>query len=134
MNAPSANTSITVSCPSGHRLRGGTELMGRVVQCPKCSQPLVFGGAQAGQAATGTAEQDRVAVSPSGPRELTESQVLAILSERVSSDAPEDASTVPRRPCRQCGNSVAETQAVCPRCRSYLGVLPTFMDRLADPS
>ena len=37
-----SNTKITVSCPSGHRLRGGPDLIGKMVKCPRCQWQFIF--------------------------------------------------------------------------------------------
>ncbi len=42
MNKPQPENTITVSCPSGHRLRGGFEMFGKNVKCPRCQAAFVF--------------------------------------------------------------------------------------------
>ncbi|MDA9858391.1 hypothetical protein N9D23_09735 [Rubripirellula sp.] len=115
---------VTVQCPSGHRLRGDTKLIGKIVKCPKCAVEFTF------------AEQKPTrppAASPAASnREITDTGVMRILNEmgelaRVNIEPD----SVESRPCTRCGTSVPENIAVCSYCNCYVGILPSYMQRLS---
>lgn len=125
-----SSSKITLFCPSGHRLRGGAELMGKRVVCPRCKSAFVFAPSPA---------QLRPKAAPSerdAPHSVTESRVLAILAEQVgierSDGAPMDGGekTPMVRRCHKCDRPISDADAVCPHCRTYQDELPTFMREL----
>jgi hypothetical protein len=126
---PSTNAKITLFCPSGHRLRGGTELMGRRVKCPKCKTEFVFAPTASESRPAGSNRSDATS-----KRTVSESGVMAILGEMDRSVPPPRRQPPPSRPCPKCRGSVLESLSVCPSCNMYLGVMPTFMRELHDPS
>jgi hypothetical protein len=142
MNEIQANTKITVTCPGGHRLRGGTLLVGKPVCCPKCHAEFVFGAREALAAENRTVSDTAVirilgempappaaatAQSPKvEPRSISDTGVMRILGESLPAGRSVK-SRVPQRPCTRCGLAIPETAAVCDHCHCYVGELPAFL-------
>lgn len=115
---------VTVQCPSGHRLRGDTRLIGKTVKCPKCEAEFTF--------AEHKLPQPPAVSSAASNREITDTGVMRILNEmgelaRVNIEPD----SVESRPCTRCGTSVPENIAVCSYCNCYVGILPAYMQRLS---
>ncbi len=121
MNTPS-NINITVFCPSGHRLRGGRELMGRRVICPKCQTQFDFAPEPT---------EPRPSAAPAR-RTVSESGVMAILGDMQQSPPPPRQQPPSTRPCPACSGAVNDGLPVCPHCGTYIGAMPTFMRQLRD--
>ena len=109
-------TKITMSCPSGHRVRGGANLVGHTVRCPKCQAEFVFGEK----------------TPPAEPKEVTDTGVMRILGEMSDSDMPAQGGEVALRPCSRCGVAIPESLTVCSHCNCYVGVMPSFMKQITD--
>ena len=73
MNKLQPENTITVSCPSGHRLRGGFEMFGKNVKCPRCQAAFVFAPAKA---------------NDSDHRAVTDTGVMRILGDMPQVTAP----------------------------------------------
>lgn len=145
MNDVHVSTKITVTCPDGHRLRGGTLLVGKTVRCPKCHTEFVFAGnhQRAGEkrSVTDTGVLRILGEMPKPPASLsidermhrkqsvTDTGVMRILGDMPETPRPASVA-VPHRPCSRCGVPIPETLAVCNHCHCYVGVLPTFMRQL----
>ncbi|MGB0597806.1 MAG: hypothetical protein ACPGLY_14050 [Rubripirellula sp.] len=113
-----------VQCPSGHRLRGGAKLIGKIVKCPKCEVEFTFAEPKPLRPPTASAAACN--------REITDTGVMRILNEmgelaRVNIEPD----SVESRPCTRCGTSVPENIAVCSYCNCYVGILPSYMQRLS---
>lgn len=119
MSHAESETQITMCCPSGHRVRGGTELLGRSVRCPKCQTPFVF-----------AAEKPRPAPAVR-PHPMSDTGVMRILGDMSVSSLTQMDSEVAFRPCSRCGVTIPETMAVCSHCNCYVGVMPTFMKQMS---
>lgn len=149
MNHTQPENTITVSCPSGHRLRGGPEMIGKNVKCPRCKSPFAF-------VPTNSSDSDHRAITdtgvmrilgdmpplpvPSQPdpiddRSVTDTGVMRILDDvsELSPQAKQPTETK-TRPCSRCGVAIHESLAVCPHCSCYIGVMPSFMEKMTgDP-
>ena len=126
MQETSPETKITATCPSGHRLRGDDKLVGKLVKCPRCQVEFTF----AGPTATRPAAVRQPPVVDN--REITDTGVMRILNEMGELARVEtEPSAVESRPCTRCGTSVPENLAVCSYCNCYLGILPSYMQRLS---
>lgn len=100
---------ITCKCPRGHKLRGATQLIGKSVRCPRCSEKFVFG------------YHVRETVS--------DTAVVRMLGDAPA--APPMPETVPTmRPCSRCGIAISASSSVCEHCNCYVGVQPDFMAKL----
>ena len=124
MREVESESKVTVQCPSGHRLRGDTKLLGKIVKCPKCEVEFTF--------ADPNLTRPPTASSAANHREITDTGVMRILSEmgelaRVNIEPD----SVESRPCTRCGTSVPENIAVCSYCNCYVGILPSYMQRLS---
>ncbi|TWT81966.1 hypothetical protein CA13_34210 [Planctomycetes bacterium CA13] len=97
--------SVTASCPSGHHVRGGKELLGRMVRCPKCATEFLF----------------EVPTKPP----ISDSGVMAILGD-VPPLPPPPNKRPTTRPCPQCQKLIPESSHVCPHCSFYVAKLPGF--------
>ncbi len=95
MNTP-PNAKITVFCPAGHRLRGGTELVGKQVRCPRCETQFVFAPTASAESLTTPSNSPQ----PSPRSAVTESRVMAILGEmqQSTSSAPGQPNSPQRLP------------------------------------
>ena len=114
---------VTVQCPSGHRLRGGTKLLGKIVKCPKCKVEFTFADHKLTRPPT--------ASSAAKNGEITDTGVMRILSEMGEiARVKIEPGSVESRPCTRCGTSVPENIAVCSYCNCYVGILPSYMQRL----
>lgn len=157
MHEPQPTSKITHLCPSGHRLSGGAELVGKTVKCPRCGAAFVF-----------APSAEAPPTSPSAPvnddRRVTDTRVMRILGDHpsppVSSEPappvnaeakgftdtgvmrilgdvshlpppPEERQETPTRPCPRCEVPIPETAAVCEHCNCYVGVMPRFMSNLS---
>lgn len=152
MTQPNADTKISVSCPSGHRLRGGSELVGKQVRCPKCSTAFVF--APTASASETTRPHDSRSVTDTGVmrilgdmpkpvdapkqaspkiRSMTDTGVMRILGDESDLPSkPEQKAASPLRPCKRCGIAIQDSLAVCPHCSCYIGVMPTFLQQMTS--
>ena len=113
------NQTVTTVCPSGHKVRGRADLVGKTVKCPRCEIPFVFA----------------LTVKPtpnSTPREVTDTGVMRILGSMEAVPPPPKRRSKPERPCPRCGTAVVETTPVCTHCNCYLGVLPTFFHQMSS--
>jgi hypothetical protein len=110
---------ITMACPSGHRVRGGVELIGRTVKCPKCQSQFEF-------------RDPNVRVDqPVESRKVTDTSVMRILGEMGSeADLMPSDHEVALRPCTRCGVAIPESLTVCSHCNCYVGVMPSFMKQM----
>ena len=117
-----SESTMVMACPSGHRVRGGIELAGQTVRCPKCRAQFVF----APRPATPSAGGD--------PNEVTDTGVMRILGDMEVSPKPEASPEVAHRPCSRCGVAIPETLSVCSHCNCYVGVMPTFMKQITGNS
>ena len=147
MNELQPTTKITVTCPSGHRLRGGTLLIGKSVCCPKCHTEFVFALGSVSrtdhQAVTdtgvmrilgempGKSQKDFVAPPVTENVRVSDTGVIRILSETGESTQPPREAEV-LRPCSRCGVPIPETLAVCNHCNCYVGVLPSFLNKMTS--
>lgn len=109
-------TKITMSCPACHRVRGGANLVGHTVRCPKCQAEFVFAPARP--------EPDS--------RKVTDTGVMRILGDMSDSGMPVQGGEVPLRPCSRCGVAIPESLTVCSHCNCYVGVMPSFMKQITD--
>ena len=124
---PKPNTKLTVSCPSGHRLRGRVEMIGKRVKCPRCSVEFDF----LKSSDTATHDRERVATPAAGDRRgVSESRVMAILGDMNDLSSAPISEPTQSRPCAKCGGAVSESLTVCPHCNTYVGVMPNFMREL----
>ena len=73
MNNSNSDSKFTVSCPSGHRLRGDLEMIGETVSCPKCQTPFVFAPTRPEQSVN---------------RSVTDTGVMRILGEMPQPPSP----------------------------------------------
>ena len=102
---------ISISCPSGHRLRGKSEMVGRKVKCPKCASVFV--------------------VSLPHRSELTDTGVMEILGEADAPPPPPPDESMPAtRLCPRCERLIAVWANVCEHCYCYVGQLPPEMQRI----
>ena len=107
---------ILCKCPHGHRLRGGVDLIGKSVRCPRCNEKFVF-GYQIHESISDTA-------------------VMRILGDAPASTDPE-SHVEPQsglKTCYSCGGPVSEAASVCKSCRNSIGVLPDFFSQLRGGS
>ncbi|MDG2221285.1 MAG: hypothetical protein P8L85_07895 [Rubripirellula sp.] len=126
MQETTPDSKITVQCPSGHRLRGDTKLIGKTVKCPKCEVDFTFAEPEPTHPVTES--------SPSrvDNQEITDTGVMRILNEMGELARVDiEPNVVDSRPCTRCGTSVPENMAVCSYCNCYLGILPSYMQRLS---
>jgi hypothetical protein len=105
---------ITMFCPSGHRVRGGAELVGHTVRCPKCHAEFVFAG------------ENREPES----KKVTDTGVMRILGDLSEGELPTQDHEVPLRACSRCGVAIPESLTVCNHCNCYVGVMPSFMKQM----
>ena len=100
---------ITCACPRGHKLRGGPEMIGRQVRCPRCRDVFSFG----------------YAIRES----VSDTAVLRLLGD-APAPPPEPKSAVRARPCNKCGHAISPEATVCQHCKFYVGQLDTFFQQL----
>ncbi len=112
------NQKVTTACPSGHKVRGKSELVGKKVRCPRCEVEFVF-------ALTIKASAE----APS--KEVTDTGVMRILGSMDAVPPAPKRRVSTERPCPRCGTAVLESTPVCTHCNCYLGVLPTFLNELS---
>ena len=119
MSHPETESKITMACPSGHRVRGGVEMLGRTVRCPKCQVQFLF--SPESKRTTPTVES----------RKMTDTGVMRILGD--CSQMPEAAASTEAtlRPCSRCGVAIPEALTVCSHCNCYVGVMPSFMKHMS---
>ncbi len=144
MNKPESRVKITVACPSGHRLRGGTNLVGKRVKCPKCNSEFVFAPTQPAESQNravtdtgvmrilGDAPQSRPPATKSAKSEsraVTDTGVMRILGNH-SASPPMQQPSVEMRRCPRCQVLTPESAAVCEHCNCYLGAMPTFLKQM----
>ncbi|WP_182867295.1 hypothetical protein [Stieleria mannarensis] len=108
------NERITCRCPRGHKLRGGTNLIGETVRCPRCSEKFVFG------------YQVR--------KDVTDTAVVRILGDGPATPTPPAKREPKLRPCSRCGVAISAAASVCKHCNCYVGILPDFLSKLSDGS
>ncbi len=151
MNTPQSDNKITVACPSGHRLRAGTEMVGKTVACPKCQAKFVFAPmkatpsehAPASRGVTDTGvmrilgdmpktSQPEKPQRPPENRAVTDTGVMRILGDVTDLRQAPQPSSVALRPCSRCGVPIPESLAVCNHCHCYIGVMPTFLKQLSN--
>lgn len=112
MNKPESER-ITCKCPRGHKLRGATDLIGKTVRCPRCSEKFVFGYYVR--------------------ENVTDTAVVRILGDGpVAVPTPEKDPTT--RLCTRCGVATSAKISVCQHCNCYVGIMPDFMSSLSDNS
>ncbi len=119
MSHVESESKITMACPSGHRVRGGADMVGRTVRCPKCQAEFVF------------AEKPVPAVETPESRQVTDTGVMRILGDPEITPMGVPGDQVSLRPCSRCGVAIAETLTVCNHCNCYVGVMPSFMKRMS---
>lgn len=105
------NDRIMCKCPRGHKLRGGVDLIGKSVRCPRCSEKFVF-GYEVRESVTDTAVCRILGDAPAAP------------------PAPEKDPTT--RLCSRCGVATSAKISVCQHCNCYVGLMPDFMSSLSD--
>ena len=113
------NQKVTTRCPSGHKVRGNADLVGKTVKCPRCEVRFIF-------ALTMTPTPSSTA------KEVTDTGVMRILGSMDAVPPPPKRRNRRERPCPKCGTAVVENTPVCPNCNCYLGVLPTFLHRMSS--
>ena len=147
MSQSQTTVKITVQCPKGHRLRGGTNLCGKTIRCPKCQAEFVFAPTKPSppenRQVTDTAVMRILGDGPgelvaenaapadadqAALRRLSDTGVVRILAEPASIETT--SSEVETRPCPRCNVPTPENAAVCEHCNTYLGVMPTFLKQL----
>jgi hypothetical protein len=105
--------SITLSCPSGHRLRGDASFIGKKVKCPRCQAAFV--------------------ISAPKEKQVTDTAVMRILGDLpVRQELPRTDPEPERRPCPRCDVSISQDAQVCQHCNCYVGVMPRFMTEMFD--
>ncbi|OYP35180.1 hypothetical protein [Rhodopirellula sp. MGV] len=104
---------VTCKCPGGHKVRGGSDLIGKTVRCPRCKEKFVF-GYQIRETVTDTAVVRMLGDFPSLP--------VAPIAEQPT-----------MRPCGRCGIAISTNASVCKHCQCYVGHLPDFFARLSNP-
>lgn len=109
---------VTAVCPSGHKLRGDSSLVGKTVKCPRCDVEFVFAL---------TFKSSPVADA----KEVTDTGVMRILGDMETVPPAPKRRTNSDRPCNRCGTSVPESSAVCSHCNCYVGVLPSFLNEIS---
>ena len=102
---------LTCKCPRGHKLRGGSDLVGRSVRCPRCSEKFVFGY---------HVRED-----------VTDTAVVRILGD-APSPPPMPQPEFATRPCQRCGVGISAKSTVCEHCNCYVGSLPDFLANLGS--
>ena len=104
--------SITLTCPSGHRLRGDVSFIGKKVKCPRCQAAFV--------------------ISVPEEKKVTDTAVMRILGDApVAPQTPRADSSPETRPCPRCNVSIDQDAHVCRHCNCYVGVMPHFMQQLS---
>ncbi len=112
------NQKVTAVCPSGHKVRGNANLVGKTVKCPRCDVGFVFA----------------LTFKPSAAveaKEVTDTGVMRILGSMDAVPPAPKRRAKTERPCPRCGTAVAENTPVCAHCNCYLGVLPTFLHEMS---
>ncbi len=122
MNNAVNESKISMTCPSGHRVRGGVEMLGRTVRCPKCQSEFTF--------APQKARTPAVAES----RQVTDTGVMRILGDLSQLTSVTQSAEAAHRPCSRCGVAIPETLTVCNHCNCYVGVMPSFMKQMSGNS
>jgi hypothetical protein len=145
MNKPQPENRITVNCPSGHRLRGGPEMLGKNVQCPRCHTSFVFAATKSNgsdhRVITDTGVMRILGDMPQLPappppsqtdnHAVTDTGVMRILGDVSDLPTPSKQSTeAALRPCSRCGVAIQEALAVCPHCNCYIGIMPSFLQKM----
>jgi hypothetical protein len=117
---------ISLVCPNGHRLAAKKSLAGKTCLCPKCKARV--------QVPTIKPEPTELPA----PRDITESQVCAILGKpEPAPRSIEQASGVVRhdrvaskrtriKTCPHCNRDVSSDFHLCPHCRTYIAGLADF--------
>ena len=111
----SLDEKMTVACPSGHRIRGDRSLSGSRIRCPRCAAEFLF------------AEVPESA----GETTVSDTAVMRILGDIPAPSVPE-ATLEETRTCPRCQVSMSMNAAVCEHCNCYVGVMPTFMQKLTS--
>lgn len=102
---------ITMKCPSGHKLRGNKAMVGKTVRCPRCEVAFV--------------------ISPPENRKVTDTTVMRILGDSPAlPPMPENVREPEQRPCPRCAVSIKKDANVCQHCNCYVGVMPRFMKNM----
>lgn len=94
---------IHIQCTSGHRLKAGLHLCGRVLPCPKCQDPVVI---------------------PQPPNSLSDTGVMRILGDVAPLPAAQIMSKQPSdqpRSCPRCEREMGRDRSVCPHCSCFVG-------------
>lgn len=118
MLQPVNGAKVTAVCPSGHKLRGNSELVGRPVKCPRCSCEFVF-----------ALTLDRAINT--NTKKVTDTGVMRILGELSSLPPAPKSRQASERPCNRCGILIPEETAVCSHCNCYVGAMPTFLRQMS---
>ncbi|MDM4016714.1 hypothetical protein [Roseiconus lacunae] len=103
---------VTCKCPGGHKVRGGSELIGKIVRCPRCKEKFVFG------------YQVRETV--------TDTAVVRLLGDGPTVPQAPSATEPALRPCTRCGIAISKNASVCKHCNCYVGHLPDYLTRLGS--
>jgi hypothetical protein len=111
MNKKSKRDKMTCQCPSGHKLRGSVDLIGKTVRCPRCNEKFVF-GYQVREKVTDTAVVRLLGDGPTPP--------------------PIPGQQKAMRPCSRCGTQIPNSVSVCEHCKCYVGALPDFFQQIQD--
>ena len=146
VNENTANTKITVSCPTGHRVRGDISMAGNTVRCPRCQTQFVFAPIKPGgsnqKAVTDTGimrilgDAEGLAPAPdpnpssNDQRSVTDTGVMRILGDAEGLPPRPEKKTPTHKPCVRCGNSISVNASVCGHCQCYVGVMPQFLEKM----
>lgn len=100
---------ITTECPQGHRVRGTSVFLGKMVRCPRCGEEFLF--------SIPTSKSEAVlAVAEDSTTSSSTEQRVGDVSETMIGRILGDWTPPPPRPCPNCGTEVLGTQTVCHEC------------------
>ena len=102
---------MSCKCPRGHKLRGGIDLIGKTVRCPRCSEKFVFGYYVR--------------------ENVSDTAVVRILGDGPAA-MPEPQKDPTTRICSRCGVATSAKLSVCQHCNCYVGMMPHFLTHLSD--
>ena len=124
-------------------------MVGKTVKCPKCQKAFAFEPPKPvrreNRAVTDTGvmrilgEMPKMASSTESihedQRSVTDTGVMRILGEIPElPPAAKNSSEVAKRPCSRCSAPIPESSAICPHCSCYVGLMPTFLQQMTEPS
>jgi hypothetical protein len=121
MLEPVNASKISTLCPSGHKLRGNSGLIGRTVKCPRCSCEFVF-------------ELTLNRTSKTGGKQVSDTGVMRILGDMSALPPSPTRIDSSERPCSRCNALIPEDAPVCSHCKCYVGALPSFLKQMNSTS